>query len=43
MPETFNGNYRQNTLQFLMQLVNEKEQAAPTPAPSEDTQEEVNP
>jgi head-tail adaptor len=43
MPETFNGNYRKNTLQFLMQLVNEKEQAAPTPAPSEDTQEEVNP
>lgn len=31
MPETFNGNYRKNTLQFLMQLVNEKEQA-PTPS-----------
>lgn len=43
MPETFNGNYRQNTLQFLMQLVNEKEQTEPTPTPSEETQEEVNP
>ena len=32
MPETFNGNYRQNTLQFLMQLVNEKQQAAHTPS-----------
>ncbi len=25
MPETFNPNFRMNTLQFLMQLVNDKE------------------
>ena len=37
MPETFNGNYRQNTLQFLMQLVNEKEQQNPKSNEKEDS------
>ena len=37
MPETFNGNYRQNTLQFLMQLVNEKEQQTPKSNEKEDS------
>ena len=37
MPETFNGNYRQNTLQFLMQLVNEKEQQKPKSNEKEDS------
>lgn len=37
MPETFNGNYRQNTLQFLMQLVNEKEQQNPKSNEEEDS------
>lgn len=37
MPETFNGNYRQNTLQFLMQLVNEKEQQTPKSNEEEDS------
>ena len=37
MPETFNGNYRKNTLQFLMQLVNEKEQQNPKSNEKEDS------
>ena len=37
MPETFNGNYRKNTLQFLMQLVNEKEQQTPKSNEKEDS------
>jgi head-tail adaptor len=37
MPETFNGNYRKNTLQFLMQLVNEKEQQNPKSNEEEDS------
>ena len=37
MPETFNGNYRKNTLQFLMQLVNEKEQQTPKSNEEEDS------
>lgn len=37
MPETFNGNYRKNTLQFLMQLVNEKEQQNPKINEKEDS------
>jgi len=37
MPETFNGNYRQNTLQFLMQLVNEKEHQNPKSNEKEDS------
>jgi head-tail adaptor len=37
MPETFNGNYRKNTLQFLMQLVNEKEQQYPKSNEKEDS------
>jgi SPP1 family predicted phage head-tail adaptor len=32
MPETFNANFRDNTLQFLMQQVNDKQQTAPTPS-----------
>lgn len=35
MPETFNGSYRKNTLQFMMQLVvNDKSAPAPAPTPS---------
>lgn len=35
MPETFNGNFRKNTLQFLMQLVvNDKPAPVPTPSSS---------
>lgn len=30
MPETFNANFRDNTLQFLMQQVNDKQQTTPT-------------
>lgn len=32
MPETFNANFRDNTLQFLMQQVNDKQQTTPTPS-----------
>ena len=37
MPETFNGSYRKNTLQFLMQLVNENEQQNPKSNEKEDS------
>ena len=32
MPETFNANFREDTLQFLMQQVNDKQQTTPTPS-----------
>ena len=32
MPETFNVNFHENTLQFLMQQVNDKQQTTPTPS-----------
>lgn len=36
LPETFNAHYRKNNLQFLMQLVNEKNgKPSPTPSSSE--------
>jgi hypothetical protein len=34
IPETFNGHYRENTLQFLMQLVVNDKNGKPTPQPS---------
>ena len=34
LPETFNGHYRENTLQFLMQLVVNDKNGKPTPQPS---------
>ena len=34
IPETFNGHYRENTLQFLMQLVVNDKNGKPTPTPS---------
>ena len=34
LPETFNGHYRENTLQFLMQLVVNDKNGKPAPSPS---------
>ena len=34
LPETFNGHYRENTLQFLMQLVVNDKGGKPGPQPS---------
>lgn len=34
LPETFNGHFRDNTLQFLMQLVVNDKNIKPTPEPS---------
>ena len=34
IPETFNGHYRENTLQFLMQLVVNDKNGKPVPQPS---------
>lgn len=34
IPETFNEHYRENTLQFLMQLVVNDKNGKPTPQPS---------
>ena len=34
IPETFNGHYRENTLQFLMQLVVNDKNGKPAPTPS---------
>ena len=33
IPETFNGHYRENTLQFLMQLIVNDKSATPAPSP----------